>query len=103
MQSSLPAVMGVFETATCAPHGGVAFEAAAKAQLPNAVTTPHAGEVLVFDRMYLFKFLIGYPGLLAHQSSSGILSMQCTYEQAMNECAVHQHFLGACKPVNMFL
>ena len=46
MHSSIPALMGVLETASSAPHSGVALEAAAKAQLPDAVATPHTREVL---------------------------------------------------------
>ena len=38
--------MGVLETATSAPHSGIALEAAAKAQLPDAIATPHTREVL---------------------------------------------------------
>lgn len=45
-QSSLPALVAVLEAAAGAPHSGVALEATAEAQLPDAVAAPHARKVL---------------------------------------------------------
>ena len=42
----VPAGVAVTEGTACTPDGGVALEAAAKAQLPDPVTAPHAGGVL---------------------------------------------------------
>lgn len=42
----LPALVGVLDIAARAPDGGVALEAAAEAELPDAVAAPQAGEVL---------------------------------------------------------